>query len=302
MQTILLVGASGTIGSKLCQEFSRPGFPFRCVALSRYPHTSTTNIKYIAGNLNADDVINKIIQINPKKIIFTSSPFHPRVSKGKVFEIIDLFIQPSLYFLSNVLRACNINDVIFLSSYYGIENSLFYSVPVDYHTPYSTEKIIIESALFSMCKEVSANLTLLRIANVYSPDEKKDDFGVINVFAKLIASGLESKISVIDENISKDYIHIDDLCDLLLKIIFKTCASAETIYNVGSGSAATPRQILNALKSLYSSAYSISSFCFSSSSVDISLTTRDFDWSPSFTINDLIQSAHMRFSHLNANA
>jgi len=295
MSSIFLVGGSGTLGRRFCQEISRLNSPFRFTVYCRKPQLPLKDIHYITGDLDDHRIIAQIIECNPRQILFMASAFHPRASKGKVFEVINTFILPSLRLISAILKHCRPKEFIFLSSYYGINDSLYFSNDLCTHTPYSMEKLILESSLYTMCSEVGCKLALLRLANIFSPEENKTDFGVINVFSRLIANNMEDQIKIINGDIAKDYIHVDDFLSLLIKILSIPLASNLSVYNVGSGYAVTPIQILLAIKEIHSRQDSVPSIPCTISSFDISLLRDTYSWTPKYTIYDMIYEAYTRY-------
>lgn len=302
MDSILIVGGSGTLGKKLCHEISLNNLPFKATVCCRKPQPSLENIRYIVGNLDDRKLIDQVITTRPAQIIFCASAYHPRASIGKAIDVMDMFILPSLSFLSSILRHCRPKKFIFLSSYYGINNSFYFGGDMRQHTPYSMEKLVLESSLYTMCSEVGCKLAILRLANIFSPDEIKTDFGVINVFSRLIAENLEDQIKIIDGNIAKDYFHVDDFLSLLIRVMSIDLPSSPNIFNAGSGCAVTPLQILSAIKQIHGSRKSAPIIPCSNVSFDISLLKETFGWSPSFTISDIIATAYLRYAHCKAKA
>ena len=199
---------------------------------------------YKSNIYNISDFENFIFENNSNFNLIINS-FYPstKISKIKSF---GEFYEQSIGKLSNLLDKIDskkINKIIYTSSasVYGSVNELHYSSDNNNKTLYSSAKLLNEALLNNFCQKKSIQLIIVRLFNMYGPNEN------FSIIYKLINSiKKKKKISIINKGQAiRDFIHVDDVVDIYNKLL-KVKKSA--IYDVGSGFGIKIIQILNYLE------------------------------------------------------
>lgn len=150
--------------------------------------------------------------------------------------------------LSEVLEHADFDSLLYLSSTRiynsaesGHEESSFMVNPTNPSDLYNISKLMGESLCLTACQN---KVRIVRLANVVGrQDSDSDNFlAILSRDAKLGKIVLRTALTS-----SKDYIHIDDVVEILANIAF---LGRYPIYNVASGIQVTHAQIINLLKKL----------------------------------------------------
>lgn len=150
--------------------------------------------------------------------------------------------------LSKLIRTTNIDSLLYLSStrVYGLDkgNRPYCekdSIPIvpSSDSLYNLSKLLGES----ICLSAKNNkFRIARLSNVYGSGQNKNTF-----LGSVIKEASDHSTVIIGESpeSAKDYIHINDVVNILIQIITVGC---ERIYNVASGYRTTHRHIANVLE------------------------------------------------------
>jgi dTDP-L-rhamnose 4-epimerase len=100
---------------------------------------------------------------------------------------------------------------------------------------YAATKVAQENLLKIFCETVGAQLTILRLQNVYGIGQslKNPYTGIISIFYNKARQGLDIPVFE-DGNPVRDFIYVDDVVDAIYLAIQNSGDSSET-YNIGSG-------------------------------------------------------------------
>jgi UDP-glucose 4-epimerase len=101
-------------------------------------------------------------------------------------------------------------------------------------SPYGESKIKMEEVVYRICKDQSINSVIFRLFNVYGIGQSKEYAGVISKFAENIKNN-ESLIIYGNGEQSRDFIAVEDIIDLIEKMIISNLDKNFEIYNLGSG-------------------------------------------------------------------
>ncbi len=156
------------------------------------------------------------------------------------------YIQQSIGITAMVLsyiKNWNINKIIYSSSssVYGNNSYCNESDTLQPISLHASLKISNEFLLTQHCKKYNIEYTIIRIFNMYGRD---DDFSVIS---KIISAYKNDTIlNIVNEGKGiRDFIHIDDVVDIILKLIF---IKDITILNLGTGDEKSINNIIEYLK------------------------------------------------------
>ena len=317
---ILLTGSAGYIGSHLSYMFEKNKIKY--LGIDNFSKSSSSNIinssKFSKIDYGSDKKINLLLSNNSFSTVIHSAAY-AYVLEGER--------KKKIYFNNNVkktkslINLCikkKIKNFIFLSSSNVYEDSnkkKTENIKIkknNIKNNYGKTKFLIENYLKSKKKNFQ-NLIILRLFNIAGYDkyfkynEKNNELN-LRIFPLLINKIKNKKIIKIfvkkrnSKNIypKRDYLHINDLTDLFIKIIKNlNNYQRKEIYNVGLGTNYSLNEIQSLIKKKLSLKMKknmninytlINSKELISTLSDIKKTKKTFNWKPKNTINDIVDS------------
>jgi UDP-glucose 4-epimerase len=229
MKRVVVFGGAGFIGNKLCALLSAQGHTVICLGRDRIDFYDPQSwIKYIE---DGDYVVNLVTLHLSKK------------SQGITEEI----YFKALEALAQVCLDKKIKNLLYLSSggsVYGRSNKPFTETDIPNPvSPYGILKLKSEQLLISYQEKFGLPLSIARPSNIYGETDK---VGVISNFFTKISTGINLEIYG-DLEISKDYLHVDDLVQGLNLILTQNKTG---IYNFGYGENHTLQEIIQIIEKL----------------------------------------------------
>lgn len=201
------------------------------------------NIKDILDKNNPDIIIDSICPILP---IYNYSEYNMYLLDNTLRHI---------NYINKLIEKYNVRQLIYLSSagiiytneskeenYYNHINNLYGLLKIQSECLYK----YYASSINTKCQ-----YQILRISNVYGnfKEHKTMDNGIINIILKNHINNQETHIT--SSNISKNYIYIYDLCDMIDIIINKDFNNNYEIINIGSPYNYTINDIINIISSKF---------------------------------------------------
>jgi UDP-glucose 4-epimerase len=253
-EKILVLGADGFIGSNLVKSLLKRSNT-EVVAFDLFRNGKAKNLMpaenltLFAGNfLNRNDIERAVDGID--YVFHFISLTTPGSSMDDPLIDVETNVKGSIVLLDKCAKA-GVKRIIFPSSggaIYGNQDKEKYSEidQVNPISPYAISKLTIEKYLEYYKVHHGLDYLVLRYSNPYGPGQNiAGSQGIIPIFLNLIKQ--EKPINVFgDGNNIRDYIYIDDLIDITLKIYNKK--NNYSIYNIGSGSIATINNVLDIIK------------------------------------------------------
>ena len=238
----LVTGGAGFIGSNLVDQLVKSG------------HQVTVLDNLSTGRLsNLNQIKNKIkfinIDISSKKK--SIKKYFKKIDwvfhLAGIADIVPSITNPNIYFKTNVKGTLNILEV---SKKAKVKRLIYaasascYGIPKKYPTnekteinpqyPYALTKLIGEQLVIHWAKIYNMPNISLRFFNAYGPRSRTTGaYGA--VFGVFLAQKLAKKPLTIvgDGNQTRDFIHVSDLVDAIIKSAKK--GKIGEIYNIGSG-------------------------------------------------------------------
>ncbi len=226
MTKILVTGHEGVIGTHLIKKLTN------CEVI-----TDSINGKRV--NLQNNEEVMKIESVDI--VIHLAGKTEKNLEWEEYFE-------NNIIGTLNILKYCvekNIKKIIFVSSYvYGDPKYL----PIDEQHPINPHNLYTKSKFLGeeLCKKFSEmydlNVTVLRPFNIFTGSINKN-----NLISNLISS-IDSKkmITITNKNSKRDFLHIDDFIEIILKI--KDIDFKFEVFNAGSGISFSFEQIIEIIE------------------------------------------------------
>lgn len=308
MQTVLVAGGAGFIGSHLCRFLLTNGY--RVICIDNFITGDRRNIAQLQKDNNfifVDFDITKFPEVLDSKIdtvdyIFhLASPASPNKKSPRSFMNypIETLLVNSIgtYHLLELAKKHQASFLFASSSeVYGDPNvspqpeTYFGNVnPNGIRSVYDEAKRFGEAIVMVYVRKFNMNCRIVRIFNTYGPSMQKDDGRVVSNF---INQALENKEITIygDGNQTRSFCYVDDMVLGLTKALFSKELKGEVI-NLGNPDERTILELATIIKDLTGS---LSKIIYESlpeddpkeRKPDIKKAQSLLDWKPSVSLND----------------
>lgn len=287
-QNILVLGSNGFIGSKLLVKLSK----IPNVTIVGYGKSQPINIDYpfISGNFihenNWESILN---EYNINAVIHLVSTSFPNGNLS-LHEDIENNVLPTIKLLDAIVKkgTCKI---VFVSSggcvygeYQGKPlTELDHLFPIN---AYGFQKMTIENCLSTYNRTLGLEYTVARVGNPYGMFTSKGRTqGLIPILFDRL---LNNNPITIYGNCIRDYIYIDDLVDIMVKILFYK--GEHRVFNVGTGFGTSTKELITLIEDITQRSFSKidylprRNFDVNKNILDISLIENEFNWFPKFTL------------------
>lgn len=227
-----VLGANGFIGSRVLQALIRADkTPLAICGPGTIPRPIPERIKSVTCDLTAAEDLARMIS-GLDVIIHAAGP--PSVRRS--FEIPEHFQRIHVEGTATLLRACHksqVGQVIYISSaeVYGRPdvNPVREDHGLQARSPYAAAKIAAEKTIEVYSERYDLKVVVLRPFSVYGPNPNPESlFGTIMRMAK------DGAINLHDLRPIRDYCHVDDLANAVLRASCLNALGVET-FNIGTG-------------------------------------------------------------------
>ncbi len=229
MNSILVTGSSGFIGRKVLEKLPKLG------VITDYDNSMRVNLQNIDEVMKIDsvDIVIHLGGKTPKKELKWNDYFNNNISTTL-----------------NILEYCikkNVKKLIYVSNYiYG--NPKYSPIdenhPINPHNAYSESKYLAERLCKFYCDKTNLNLIILRPFNIYG-ESMNEDFLLSNLINSVKT---DQKVTIINKDSRRDFLHVDDFVDLILKIKDYNCKFE--IFNVGTGISFSFNEIIEKIEKI----------------------------------------------------
>lgn len=243
MQSVLVTGGAGFIGSHLCDKLIENGY--KVVCLDNFITGSKRNVEHLIGNPNFE-LIESDIASNEKTLIpkvdyvfHLASPASP----------IDYQDNPEETLLANSMGTLNVLNlakedgakvlIVSTSEIYG--NPLEHPQKETYYgnvnsfgprSCYDESKRFAEAATYVFIHKYGLDARIVRIFNTYGPRMQKDDGRVISNFVNEALSGIDINADG-DGTQTRSFCYVSDMVEGLYKAMFEDKTNGE-VFNLGN--------------------------------------------------------------------
>lgn len=251
---VLVLGGGGFIGRNLCRALQREGHDIvvygRCASPSETD--DRTRVTWIAGDFSDHDRV-AAVAADCSLIYHLIGSTSPVQSNADPIGDLNATVVDTLTFLQR-LRLPSEKRLVFVSSggtVYGVPRSLPVGEdhPTDPISAYGINKLTVEKYLHLNRHLHGLDHRVLRLANPFGEHQvSRRQQGVVAAFMRAALRG-EPLVIWGDGNTVRDYIHIDDVVDALLRA-GRVEGIGERVINVGSGVGRSVREIADAVEAI----------------------------------------------------
>lgn len=295
MQTILVTGGAGFIGSHIVDALCARGAKRRVIVIDNLSSGKKENLNKNAKFIKMDIRDSKLESVfkkeKPNYVFHLAAQIDVRKSVADPLNDVDVNILGSL----NVLENCKkygVNKVIFSSTggaIYPEEHMPATEYTVEYPvSPYGINKLCVDRYLHYYHTVFGLKYTSLRFANVYGP--RQDQHGESGVVAIFVNKFLRGEIPTQHGKglQTRDYIYVKDVVTLAVKAMN---SSKSGVYNVGTGQETPLRDLVSTIKSLGDFSVKVNQGPAKKGEVmrsclDCQKALSDFGWQPKYSLED----------------
>jgi UDP-glucuronate 4-epimerase len=283
MNTILVTGGAGFIGSHLCERLLSNGI--RVIAMDNFdtyydPKIKSKNVEAIArrfpdrfdlvtGDIRNPIQVKGILQKNKVDVVIhlaARAGVRPSIAEPLLYQ--DVNIRGTIV----LLEACKehgVENFIFASSssVYGENQRVPFSekdLDIQPISPYGATKRAGELLCYSYHHLYRMNTACLRIFTAYGPRQRPEM--AIHKFTRLIDRG--EKIPMFGDGSSRrDYTYIDDLIDGILGVI--DYHKGFGVYNLGESQTTSLRELIRLIEEALGKKANIETMAFQPGDVSV---------------------------------
>ncbi len=256
MDKVLILGGSGFIGKNLILEYLQNNFIVINYDIQSF-NIENNNLINVLGQITEIENIEKICgEHKIDHIVFLINTILPSESFQYVDEKMEINVN-SVIKIMELASKYNIKRFIYFSSggaVYGNYKKDPYAETDELRpvTFYGWSKKIVEDYITHFSSELNIEYLIIRPSNPYGRYQNLfGRQGIIGIILGKIMTNNEVEIWGSGDSI-KDYIYIQDLCNIYMKLIKKKITNQ--IYNIGSGIGASLNDIISIFEEIYGEA------------------------------------------------
>ena len=285
----VVLGGSGFLGQSLCRALVDAGFRVRSVSRSGRPKAEPqawwSSVEWVAAGIGTELSIRALDQADC--VFHLASTTLPSTSNSDIIYDLESNVLATVRILE-AAAAMGTRRIVFVSSggtVYGTARQKLITEdhPTDPICSYGIHKLTIEKylQLFRLTRNLDS--MVLRVSNLYG--ESQDcgrPLGAVAHFTNRAVRGVPIEIWG-DGTTTRDYVHVDDVANALLKCI--SYDGAERLFNIGSRRGATLNQLVETLQQRLAEPVRVNyrprrGFDVPENVLDISRARNELSWRP----------------------
>ena len=264
---IIVTGAAGYIGGQIVLQLRDAGHSVTGIDRRPLPQRLQGTMSFVQADFDSDECYRRLIELRPDAIVHCAgtSLVGPSVKR------------PSEYYHNNVVKTLNLLNImltalpntrlIFSSSaaVYGepIITPCHEVDPREPVSPYGESKLMVEQILASYHQAYGLDYVAFRYFNACGADSQArhgQEPGATHIIARVLESIRDNKEFVLngidyptpDGTCVRDYVHVEDIARAHLMAL--DSAVKPGVYNLGSNTGTSNREIIDAAQQVTGSA------------------------------------------------
>lgn len=247
-KNVLVIGGTGFIGYHLCSKLKKEGYQVVSLSRKRPPKKRRVKqVKYFYCDFTNFLELKKKINKETNYIINLGGNVNHQ-EKRKTFQSHFLAVKN----LVKISKSINIKKFIQVgsSAEYGKSKSPHLETKKikksNLKSVYAISKFMSSEYLQNEYKKNLFPVTILRLYQVYGPKQE------LNRFIPIVIDSCKKNKAFDCSNCTqkRDFIYIDDLLSVFLKILKKNNIANGEILNIGSGKAVQLKKVINSIKKI----------------------------------------------------
>ena len=259
---ILITGANGYLGARLCQFLGNQGHDIIAICKTYVPHTVgwTDKIKkIIIGDLTLDETINRLTETKPEIIIHLVS-LNKNDSKNSINNTLDVNVRVTWKLLekfSNLL----LKKFIYMSTIHVADN-LIGDSKLDYNyepkSKYALTHLMSEELCNYYNRKTKTECINIRLSNSYGEPVLKNTRCWELILNELVLMAYKEKRLVLESDglSSRNFIHYTKLCTSIQSLIETNHESIDKFILIQSNEICSLLEISLKIKSVFDKRYS----------------------------------------------
>jgi nucleoside-diphosphate-sugar epimerase len=246
----LLSGASGFVGANLARRLLADGHEVHVLLRPGHKPWRVEDIRTDVTVHDADladrEAVERAMEASKPDWVFHLAAHGAYPAQRDVDQMIATNVQGTVNLL-NAAVASGVESFVNAgtSSEYGYKD---HAPAEDEWLEPNSDYAVTKAAATMYCRHTAQRtglpISTLRLYSVYGPYEEPS-----RLVPTLIVKGLEGKLPpLVNPDVARDYIHVDDACDAFLLAATTRDQEAGVVYNVGSGVQTTLREIVAAAR------------------------------------------------------
>ena len=259
---ILITGANGYLGARLCQFLSNKGHDIIAACKTHVPHTVgwTDKIKkIITGDLTLDETINKLTETKPEIIIHLVS-LNKNNSKNSINNALDVNVRVTWKLLEK-FSELSLKKFIYLSTIHVSDTLIDDSKSDRNYKPksiYALTHLMSEEICNYYNRKTKTECINIRLSNSYGePLLKNTGCWEIILNELVLMAYKENKVVLNSDGLSsRNFIHFTKLCKSIQSLIDPEYQLVDKFIYVQSNTTFTLLEAALKIKSVYYKRYS----------------------------------------------
>jgi UDP-glucose 4-epimerase len=260
MKKLLIIGANGYIGSRLCAFFSDKNYKVTALGHSLHNNSSGQNFENITGDVRDTELLKSLAQNKFHVVINLVSLDHHKSNQDPVL-VTSVNVTPT-WSLLDIFTKEGLEQYIYFSTtqvYGKLQNGLIdEKYPTDSGNAYGLTHALSEMVCSYYNRNSSTACTVFRLSNSYgSPVIPNDNCWslVINELCK--SAYIDGKIKLLSDGTPlRDFIHGSDICQATALLIeIENTAYKKDVYNLCSGTSFTIMELALKVQDIYNQRY-----------------------------------------------
>lgn len=289
----VVLGGSGFLGARLCRSLLGKGFRVRSVSRSGRPKGQPEpwwpEVEWVAAPIGTELCARALRHAG--LVFHLASTTVPSSSNADIAYDLESNVVATVPTLE-AAASMGVQRVIFASSggmVYGParESPITESHATEPICSYGIHKLMIEKYLQLFRSRNGLDSIVLRISNMYG--ESQDcvrPLGAIAHFTERAVSGIPVEIWG-DGTTTRDFVHVDDVVNALLKAALYD--GADRLFNVGTGHGVSLNQLIGLLRQRLAKPVTVNfqpsrNFDVTENVLDITRAMRELAWAPGISL------------------